>query len=101
MMGKGAGEWTPSATLAERLDRLFRTVRKPDGSEYSLREVADAITATGESISFAYIGQLRNGVKDNPNIRHLHAIAKFFGVPLDYFTNERLAETVAQELDLL
>jgi transcriptional regulator with XRE-family HTH domain len=95
------GGQTGPETLAQRLDKLFQSVRKPDGREYSHREVAETITSNGEPISHSYIGQLRAGDKDNPTLRHLRALAHFFGVPLDYFTNDRLAAEVDRELDLL
>jgi transcriptional regulator with XRE-family HTH domain len=87
--------------LAARVDKLFRTVRRPDGREYSHREVADAITTAGEPISHSYIGQLRAGDKDNPTLRHLRALARFFGVPVEYFTSEAVAAEVNRELDVL
>ena len=86
--------------LADRLNRLFDRIRKPDGSVFSLREVADASTAAGEPISHAYIGQLRTGRKNDPALSHLRALAKFFGVPVEYFTCAELAAEVDRELDL-
>ncbi|SCL25973.1 Helix-turn-helix [Micromonospora rhizosphaerae] len=88
-------------TLAQRLDNLFLSVRRPDGREYSHREVAEAVTAAGEPISHSYIGQLRAGDKDNPTIKHLRALARFFGVPVEYFTNEDVAADVDRELRTL
>jgi len=87
--------------LARRLDNLFRSVRRPDGREYSHREVAEAITSSGEPISHSYIGQLRAGDKDNPTIKHLRALARFFGVPVEYFTNDEIAADVDRELRTL
>lgn len=88
-------------SLAHRLDHLFRTVAKPDGREYSHREVAEAVTTGGEPISHSYIGQLRTGDKDNPTIRHLRALARFFGVPVEYFTSDEVAADVDLELRTL
>ena len=99
-MAEAPDEPGATGSLAERLNRLFDRVRKPNGKEYSLREVADGITAGGESISHAYIGQLRNGTKTDPTISHLRALAKFFGVPVEYFTCDALATEVDKELDL-
>lgn len=90
-----------STSLAERLDHLFRTVRREDGREFSHREVADAITASEEPISHSYIGQLRTGDKDNPTIKHLRALARFFGVPVEYFTNDDVTAAVDRELATL
>ncbi|WP_433606482.1 XRE family transcriptional regulator [Dactylosporangium sp. CA-139114] len=77
---------------------LFEKVRKPNGERYTLREVADAVTSAGEPISYAYIGHLRSGEKDDPHLRHLRALAKFFGVPVEYFTSDRIALEVDREL---
>ncbi len=88
-------------TLAQRLDNLFQSVRRSDGREYSHREIAEAVTASGEPISHSYIGQLRAGDKDNPTIKHLRALARFFGVPVEYFTNEEIAADVDRELRML
>lgn len=87
--------------FSARLDRLFKTIKRSDGREYSHREVAEAITAAGEPISHTYVGQLRSGHKDNPTLRHMRALARFFGVPVEYFTSEQLGAAVDQELDLL
>jgi transcriptional regulator with XRE-family HTH domain len=75
-------------SLADRLDLLFRSITKDDGSEYSLREVADAINASGGMISHAQIGFLRTGAKDNPNLRHLRSLADFFGVSVGYLAGD-------------
>jgi transcriptional regulator with XRE-family HTH domain len=87
-------------TIAGRLDRLFHTVRNADGKPYSYREVAEAITATGEPISHSYIRNLRTDPRANPTVQHLRALARFFGVPVEYFTSEQLAVEVDRELDL-
>jgi transcriptional regulator with XRE-family HTH domain len=94
-----------SATLADRMDRLFRTHRSPRGREYSYREVAAAIcTGAGgerETISAAYIWGLRTGAKDNPTMRHLQALARFFQVSPSYFFDEELTEFPETEVRLL
>jgi transcriptional regulator with XRE-family HTH domain len=72
--------------LAQRLDRLFRTVHSPGEKEYSNDTVAEAIRAAGvPRVSGSYLQQLRNGVKDNPSTRLLEALADFFGVKTKYF----------------
>ncbi len=91
------------ATVAARLDRLFTMVTRPDGSEFSYREVAEAIAAAGgPTISASYIWQLRTGGKDNPTKKHMEALATFFGVPAGYFLQaEAEAEAVEAEVGLL
>jgi transcriptional regulator with XRE-family HTH domain len=89
-------------SLAEKLDRLFRTVRPRDGGEYSFEEVAEALRARGgPTISATYVWQLRKGLRDNPTKRHLEALADFFGVSPAYFFDNEAAERIDAELDLL
>ena len=77
----------PKGILAQRLDHLFRTVHPKDRGPYSPAEVAEAInTAAGERVvSATYLWLLRTGERDNPTLKHLTAIARFFGVPPTYF----------------
>ncbi|MGH7192128.1 MAG: XRE family transcriptional regulator [Candidatus Saccharimonadales bacterium] len=97
----------PKGVLAQRLDHLFRTDHPKDGGPYTPAEVADAInTAAGERVvSGTYLWLLRTGERDNPTIKHLTAIAKFFGVPPVYFLSaasqdgELPAEVVAALTD--
>lgn len=92
----------PGRTLAEKLDHLFRTVRSPDGGEYTFEEVAASLRAQGgPTISATYVWQLRKGLRDNPTKRHLEALAHFFGVPPAYFFDEAAAERIDAELALL
>ncbi|MFI6151437.1 helix-turn-helix domain-containing protein [Kitasatospora sp. NPDC051170] len=88
------------ASLAERLDRLFRTVHPAGREEYTYEEVATAIREAGTTISHTYVWQLRKGVRDNPTMRHLEGLAKFFGVPASYFLDEDTTAVDAQ-LELL
>lgn len=89
-------------TLAERLDRLFRTFRRPGGGEYSNEEVAEALRERGgPTISATYLWQLRKGVRDNPTKKHLEAVAEFFGVPPAYFFDDEAGKRVDAELEML
>ncbi|MEV4641407.1 XRE family transcriptional regulator [Actinoplanes sp. NPDC049548] len=88
----------PGSSLADRLNALFDKVRKPDGTPYSLREVADAVTAAGDPISHAFIGHLRSGRSTDPTLRHMKGLARFFGVPVEYFTSDAVATEVDEEL---
>jgi transcriptional regulator with XRE-family HTH domain len=83
-------------SLAERLDRLFRTVHPAGRAEYTFEEVAAAIRERGTMISHTYVWQLRKGVRDNPTMRHMEGLAQFFGVPTSYFLDEDTAEIDAQ-----
>jgi transcriptional regulator with XRE-family HTH domain len=77
----------PEGHLAERLDRLFRAVHPKDRGPYTPAEAAEAINeAVGERVvSGTYLWLLRTGQRDNPTMKHLVAIARFFGVPPTYF----------------
>jgi transcriptional regulator with XRE-family HTH domain len=88
--------------LAEKLNHLFRAVRAPDGGEYSLDDVAEAIRGRdGPPISAAYLSLLRRGKRDNPTKEHIAALADFFGVSVTYFFDEPAAARFDRELDLL
>jgi len=90
------------ATLAERIDALFRVVRRPDREAYTHEEVARACReATGESFSTTYLWQLRTGRRDNPTKRHLEALAQFFRIPVAYFFDAEQGARIAAELELL
>jgi transcriptional regulator with XRE-family HTH domain len=80
----------PEGLFARRLDHLFRTVHPKDRGPYTPAEVADAINAAagGRVVSATYLWLLRTGQRDNPTLRHLLALARFFGVPPDYFLPE-------------
>lgn len=90
-------------TLGEKVDYLFRVVHPRGRGEYSYREVAQAIhdAGSGTTISASYLWQLRRGEKDNPTIRHVEALAKFFGVPPSYFLDDIAADEITTQLELL
>jgi transcriptional regulator with XRE-family HTH domain len=73
--------------FAQRLDHLFRTVHPKDRGPYTPAECAEAINAAaGEPVvSGTYLWMLRTGKRDNPTMKHLIAISRFFGVPPTYF----------------
>src|SRR5437763_5294481 len=96
------GEPRPSRTLAEKVEYLFRNVRKPDAREYRNDEVSAAIARDqGVSVSSSYLWYLRTGQPDNPSFKHLNALATFFGVPPAYFFDGSTATEVEAELALL
>ncbi|MGH6918750.1 MAG: helix-turn-helix domain-containing protein [Geminicoccaceae bacterium] len=90
-------------TLAEKLDYLLRVVHPKGRGEYTYREVAQAINDAdaGTTISASYLWQLRRGDKDNPTIRHVEALARFFGVPPSYFLDDAAAGEITAQLELL
>jgi transcriptional regulator with XRE-family HTH domain len=84
-------------TLAGKINFLFATVRPPDDDrEYTNSEVAAATDLSG-----SYLGYLRKGVRDNPSVEAVQALARFFGVRPSYLVDdepdeERAAHTEAQ-----
>ncbi len=100
-MSDSKHEW--KKTLAERLEYLFETVPgSGPGGKLTLQEVVDGIRARGsEPISTTLLWELREGVKDNPRMRHLEALADFFDVPVGYFFDEEVARRVEADLRLL
>ena len=78
---------SPKGLFAERLDHLFRTVHPKDRGPYTPAEVADAINEAADDrvVSGTYLWLLRTGERDNPTMKHIIAIARFFGVSPTYF----------------
>ncbi|WP_344441565.1 XRE family transcriptional regulator [Kitasatospora nipponensis] len=88
--------------MADRIERLFQAVRKPNREPYSNEEVARACReATGESFSSVYLWQLRTGKRTNPTKRHLEALADFFQVPATYFFEDESGTQIGDELKLV
>jgi len=89
-------------TLADKLDRLFEAVHPAGRGPYSNEEVAALIREQGgPTISATYIWLLRKGQRNNPTLKHLEALANFFGVPAAYFFDDETAAKVDAELALL
>ncbi len=96
------GDRPRGRTLADKLDYLFRTIRRRGEGEYSYEEVAKALRGKGgPTISATYIWQLRKGIRDNPTKHHIEALAEYFGVPPAYFFDDEAADRISQELELL
>ena len=92
------GEPATGETLADRLDRLFRTARSPRGRPYTTGEAARAIAAAGgPTISPTYLWELRTGRAIDPRRSHLQALAAFFGVPCGYFFDDEPTSPTGQD----
>ncbi|HWG97798.1 MAG TPA: helix-turn-helix transcriptional regulator [Pilimelia sp.] len=98
-----------SRTLAEKLNYLFQTLHPGQREPFSSRHVASAVTAaaaargdTKYEITHSYISLLRSGERDNPTLKHLEALADFFGVPVSYFfADDAGARRIEQQVELL
>lgn len=83
------GEGAVETGLAARLNYLFTHVRPPgEDREYSGREVVAAVNAAGTDLSASHLSQLRRGVKENPTLKVLQAIATFFDVRVAYLLDD-------------
>ncbi|OBB96466.1 helix-turn-helix domain-containing protein [Mycobacterium sp. 852002-40037_SCH5390672] len=88
--------------LAVKLNQLFEVMRKAGTPPLSNAATAAAITnKTGVPISPAYLWQLRNGIKTNPTVQHLRAIADFFGVPASYLIDRDTDQKIEAQLTLM
>ncbi|MEV4144415.1 XRE family transcriptional regulator [Amycolatopsis sp. NPDC049691] len=84
--------------FADKLNHLFAVTKSPEGEEYSNDFAADSITVAGTKISGTYIWQLRKRKRDNPTIKHVEGLAKFFGVPVNYFFDDGVTDRVDRQL---
>ncbi len=89
-------------SFAQKLDRLFAATRSPSGGEHTYAEVSAGVAARGiATISDTYLCDLRNGTKENPRIRHVEALADFFGVPISYFLDGEESARLFDRLETL
>jgi transcriptional regulator with XRE-family HTH domain len=90
-------------TLGEKIEWLI-THRWPVSAPppRTNADIAEAITAaTGEELSSTGIWKLRTGRGDNPTLKTMTAMARFFGVPVGYFGEGEAAESIGDEVALL
>lgn len=71
---------------------LYEHVRDDDGNVYTDIEVAQQTGMSPSSIS-----ALRRSITGNPRLDNVKAVARFFGVPLNYFG----AKTKAEAIDII
>jgi transcriptional regulator with XRE-family HTH domain len=106
----------PSQLLAARLKECRATARKPDGSTYTLQEVADGVKARTRSStnpkgtgSRQYMWELEEGRSrtpgkgpPKPGADVLRALADFFGKPPGYFlaTSRDHAEALEAQVEV-
>ncbi len=102
----GSPEPAGKRTFADKLNHLFETVRGTDGRPYSNRQVAEAITlkaagADGPTVDHSYLSKLRAGGRAKPSFEIVEALAAFFGVKVDYFSDDAVAARIDAQLALL
>lgn len=88
--------------LAARINTCFEMRRAPNAPPLSNSAAARAITAhTGVPISATYLWQMRKGLKTNPTMAHVKAIAAFLGVPAMYLVDDDHDPRLEADLVLL
>jgi transcriptional regulator with XRE-family HTH domain len=74
--------------VSEKIDYLFRTVRREDGREYTYDDVEQGTKGT---VSRSYVWKLRHGRNNNPSLEVLESLSVFFDVPPSYFFGDATA----------
>lgn len=89
--------------FAQRLNALFAAVPAPDGRPFTNEAVISGIAERGgDTISKGYLSELRSGKKDNPTLRHIEALADFFGVDPAYFVADQArADEITEQIRLV
>lgn len=80
--------------LALRLKRLFDEKRKPDGKQYSQKEILEGLQG---AITPVYLWKLSNGHASNPTMQVIRRLADFFGVDPGYFFQNDALQVVSAE----
>lgn len=71
--------------FAKKLEKLLDEVRKPDGSKYTQTEVVEG---TNGVLTRVYLWKLRKGHATNPGFHIIKALADFFRVDTNYFSQD-------------
>ena len=90
-----------SMTFAARLNRLFETVYPPSRGPHVSAEVIAALQSEGVIMSAPYLSQLRSGNRTNPSAATMAALANFFRIKPDFFTDDEYYRKLDQELTWL
>jgi transcriptional regulator with XRE-family HTH domain len=88
-------------TFAERLNRLFDTVKPPGRGYFRSGELVDSLNANDVRISAPYVSQLRSGNRKRPSASTIEAIAGFFRVNPAYFTDPECYRLIDQDLTVI
>lgn len=78
--------------IADLINGLFRAYPRPDGREYTNKEVCEALQ---QSLQESHLSRLRKGKIPNPSRETILSLCQFFKVPASYFFPE-LREDHAQ-----
>ncbi|HUO38778.1 MAG TPA: transcriptional regulator [Mycobacterium sp.] len=90
-----------STTFADRLNRLFATLYPPGRGPFTSAEVLAALVSWGHPVSAGYLSQLRSGARHRPSPAITDALASFFRVPPEFFTDDETYERLNNDLLVL
>lgn len=90
-----------STTFSARLNRLFETVYPPGRGPHTSAEVISALKSEGITMSAPYLSQLRSGNRTNPSSTTMTALANFFRIRPEYFTDDAYYAKLDRELTWL
>lgn len=88
-------------TFADRLNRLFDAVYPPGRGPHSSAEVIAALKSEGINISAPYLSQLRSGNRTHPSPATVAALAGFFRIKPEFFTDDQYFTKLDKELTWL
>lgn len=102
MTPERGGERRPAGSrLDAKLDHLITTLYPDRQSRPGFAKLAAEIRRqTGEPMSSTYLWELATGRKSNLTQGTLSTLAKFFGVPGEYFLDDEVESKVNAQLDL-
>jgi transcriptional regulator with XRE-family HTH domain len=83
--------------VSEKIDYLFRTVKREDGREYTYDDVEQG---TGGRVSRSYVWKLRHGRNNNPSLDVIESLAQFFKVPPSYFFEDEATASTREAADV-
>jgi len=92
--------YPPEHPFASRLNHLIDTVHPRGREPFTNRELADAVRAQGVECTPQYIGQLRAG-RHTPSLKVAAALARIFGIRIEYFSDPAVADRTDGELAVL
>jgi len=90
-----------STTFSARLNSLIDTVYPPARGPHTSAEVIVALKLEGVTMSAPYLSQLRSGNRTNPSASTMTALANFFRIKPEFFTDDGYYEKLDRELTFL
>lgn len=86
-----------ASSFRTRLNFLVAMVPPPSGSKWTNQLIAEECLARGVETTYSNIAHLRTGRRANPSARLVGALARVFGVDVDYFFNDLRAHEIQKQ----